>query len=108
MLYPEIKLLADKEELTSHPAKEEAVGVDVTEVTAVPPLATGRAVPEYPIANVPDDVIGLPEIDNTLGTDAATEVTVPAVAGAADVQFVPFEVKILPELPAVVGKVAVE
>jgi hypothetical protein len=35
------------------------------------------------MASVPAPVIGLPEIENTLGTEAATEVTVPAPAGVA-------------------------
>ena len=46
-------------------------------MSAVPPFAVGSAVPEYVIANVPDDVIGLPEIDKNDGTVAATLVTVP-------------------------------
>ena len=45
-------------------------------VIPVPPLATGSAVPLYVIARVPAPVIGLPEIDKTLGTVAATLVTV--------------------------------
>ena len=51
----------------------------------VPPLAAGSAVPEYVIANVPDVVIGLPDMLKMLGTVAATLVTVPLVAavGAA-------------------------
>ena len=49
-------------------------------VRLVPPLATGSAVPEYVIANVPDVVIGLPAILKMLGTVAATLVTVPLVA----------------------------
>ena len=51
--------------------------------TPVPPLAAGNAVPEYVIASVPDDVIGLPDMLKMLGTEAATLVTVPPVAGAA-------------------------
>jgi hypothetical protein len=43
----------------------------------VPPLATGNAVPEYVIANVPEVVIGEPEILKMLGTVAATLVTDP-------------------------------
>jgi hypothetical protein len=46
-------------------------------VEAVPPLATGRAVPEYDTASVPDVVIGEPETERKEGTDIATEVTVP-------------------------------
>ena len=52
-------------------------------VRLVPPLATGNAVPEYVIASVPDDVIGLPDMLKMLGTVAATLVTVPLVAGLA-------------------------
>jgi hypothetical protein len=43
----------------------------------VPPLATGNAVPEYVIANVPEVVIGEPETLKMLGTVAATLVTDP-------------------------------
>lgn len=43
----------------------------------VPPLATGNAVPEYVIANVPEVVIGEPEMLKILGTVAATLVTDP-------------------------------
>ena len=46
-------------------------------VTPVPPLATGKAVPDRPIANVPLVVTGEPEIDKNDGTVAATLVTVP-------------------------------
>ena len=49
--------------------------VDV--VTPVPPLRTGNAVPLKVTANVPLVVIGLPETDKNVGTDAATLVTVP-------------------------------
>ena len=51
-------------------------------VRLVPPFATGSAVPEYVIANVPLVVIGLPEMLKMLGTVAATLVTVPLVDGA--------------------------
>ena len=46
-------------------------------VNPVPPLATGKAVPDKVIANVPLVVIGLPDIDKKAGTVAAIEVTVP-------------------------------
>ena len=49
----------------------------VSVVKLVPPLATGNAVPEYVIASVPLVVIGLPDIESTDGTVAATEVTEP-------------------------------
>jgi len=52
---------------------------EVPAVSAVPPFATGSAVPEYVNANVPEDVIGLPEMLRRLGTVAATLVTVPLV-----------------------------
>lgn len=43
----------------------------------MPPLAIGKAVPLYAIANVPDVVMGEPVTDKNEGTVAATEVTVP-------------------------------
>ena len=46
-------------------------------VTPVPPLTTGKAVPDNVIANVPVVVIGEPETDKNDGTVAATLVTVP-------------------------------
>lgn len=49
----------------------------VNVVKLVPPLATGNAVPLYVIASVPEVVIGLPVIDSTDGTVAATDVTEP-------------------------------
>jgi hypothetical protein len=48
-------------------------------VWPVPPLAIGKAVPEYVIANVPEVVIGLPATDRIDGTVAATLVTVPVL-----------------------------
>lgn len=41
-------------------------------VRPVPPLANGRAVPEYPIANVPAVVIGDPVIDKNPNNVSAT------------------------------------
>jgi len=67
-------------------------------VRLVPPLATGNAVPEYVIASVPDDVIGLPDMLKMLGTEAATLVTVPEVAGAVDDHVVPLLVITLPDV----------
>jgi hypothetical protein len=52
-----------------------------TVVRPVPPFAVGSAVPEYVIARVPDDVIGLPVTVRNVGTEAATDVTVPPVTG---------------------------
>ena len=49
----------------------------VYEVWPVPPLATGSAVPDSEIANVPDVVIGEPVTDKNDGTVAATLVTEP-------------------------------
>ena len=54
--------------------------VPVEVVTPVPPLTTGRAVPERVIAKVPVVVIGLPATLKKVGTVAATLVTVPLVA----------------------------
>ncbi len=52
-----------------------------TVVRPVPPFAVGRAVPEYVMARVPELVTGVPVIERNAGTVAATEVTVPFVAG---------------------------
>jgi hypothetical protein len=51
--------------------------VPVLVVTPVPPLRTGKAVPDKVIAKVPLVVMGEPATDKKVGTDAATEVTVP-------------------------------
>lgn len=72
-------------ELASLPITDEAVAADTSEVEPVPPLAIGNAVPEYPMAKVPDVVTGEPEMDKTEGTLAATDVTVPVPVGAAHV-----------------------
>jgi hypothetical protein len=48
------------------------------DVEPVPPLATGKAVPDNVIARVPVVVIGEPDTLKNAGTDAATLVTVPA------------------------------
>jgi hypothetical protein len=45
----------------------------------VPPLATGKAVPDNETANVPLAVIGDPVTDKNAGTDIPTLVTVPVV-----------------------------
>jgi hypothetical protein len=51
---------------------------DPVEVVApVPPLATGKAVPDKLIAKVPELVIGLPATLKNAGTEAATLVTEP-------------------------------
>ena len=52
-------------------------------VCAVPPLASGSAVPEYVRASVPLDVTGLPETVNTAGADSATLVTVPVAVSVS-------------------------
>jgi hypothetical protein len=49
-------------------------------VRPVPPLATGNAVPDKVIANVPLVVIGDPAMDRNAGTVAATLETVPVEA----------------------------
>ena len=56
---------------------DKALNAALAVVSPVPPLAIGKAVPEYVMAKVPDEVIGEPLIDKNDGTDAATEVTVP-------------------------------
>ena len=68
-------------------------------VVPVPPLVTGKAVPDKPIAIVPDEVIGTPLTERKAGTVALTEVTVPLVAGVVDCQVVPLLVSTLPEVP---------
>ena len=70
-------------------------------VVPVPPLRTGRAVPESVMANVPEVVIGEPDVVRNEGVVIATEVTVP-VPGNAPVDHVigdappPPEVKYCP------------
>lgn len=77
-----IKLLAWVLALASRPITLDAVAAVTSDVEPVPPLATGRAVPDKPNANVPVVVTGLPEIDMKAGTDTLTDVTVPEpVAG---------------------------
>jgi hypothetical protein len=75
-------------------------------VIPVPPLATGKAVPEYVMARVPEDVIGLPAMLKMLGTVAATLVTEPAPAAAhvpSPRQKVDTEAEV-PELRLVTGR----
>jgi hypothetical protein len=48
-------------------------------VVPVPPFTTGSAVPDNVTANVPEDVIGLPDTVKNDGTESATLVTVPVV-----------------------------
>jgi hypothetical protein len=50
----------------------------VVDVDPVPPLATGRAVPDKVTASVPAPTIGDPVTVKKVGTDIATEVTLPA------------------------------
>lgn len=59
--------------------------VPVLVVTPVPPFRTGSAVPDRVNANVPELVIGEPETLINVGTVAETLVTVPLVAGFAQV-----------------------
>jgi hypothetical protein len=100
---PLMTLLADRLELASHPAKLEAVGAVVTDVTAVPPLATGSAVPEYDRAKVPVVVTGEPETDRKAGADSPTLVT-PVAAAEAQLVLLPSVVSILLALVACEGK----
>jgi hypothetical protein len=82
--------------------------VPVLVVTPVPPLRTGRAVPERPIAKVPVVVTGEPEMLRNAGTVAATLVTVPAPLTVVHVgAVVPVEVSIWPAVPAAVNAYAV-
>jgi hypothetical protein len=54
-------------------------------VTPVPPLSTGRAVPDNVTANVPELVIGDPATDRNVGTVIATDVTDPLPPPTADI-----------------------
>jgi len=63
-----------------------------TVVIPVPPLAVGRAVPEYVIASVPVEVIGDPVVERKVGTVCDTDVTPPA-PGVVYERLVPSEVK---------------
>jgi len=78
--------------------------VPVEDVVPVPPFATGSAEPEYVIANVPEEVIGVPVTVRNGGTDAATEVTVPTV-GVVQERVVPLDVRTCPFVPTVVRPV---
>jgi hypothetical protein len=69
-------------------------------VTPVPPLATGKAVPDKLNANVPLVVTGEPATDKNAGTVAATDVTVPPELLEAIV-IAPEEFVIVTLLPAV-------
>lgn len=81
--------------------------VPVLVVTPVPPLRTGRAVPERLIAKVPVVVTGEPETLKNVGTVAATLVTVPVVGVAHVGPLAPAEVNTCPEVPAAVNPYAV-
>ena len=75
--------------------------VPVLVVTPVPPLRTGRAVPERVMARVPAVVMGEPEMLRNVGTVAATLVTEPVPVTVAQVgDPVPPEVSTCPEMPA--------
>jgi hypothetical protein len=79
--------------------------LDVKVICPVPPFATSKAVPDNPIARVPEVVTGDPVILRKLGTDAATLVTVPdAVVHVIAVPTPPCDVNTCPAVPAVVGK----
>ena len=73
----------------------------------VPPLAVGRAVPDKPMASVPDAVIGEPVTFRKAGTVAETEVTVPVPGGngVCHESVVPSEVKTCPLVPTAVKPV---
>jgi hypothetical protein len=68
----------------------------VVVVAPVPPFATGKAVPEYVSASVPDAVIGLPLTVKNAGAERATLVTVPVPPTAVQVVFVPSLDRTLP------------
>ena len=53
---------------------------------------------------MPDEVMGLPDTLNRVGTVIATLVTVPLVAGAVDDQVVPLDVNTLPEVLGATNK----
>jgi hypothetical protein len=77
--------------------------VPVLVVTPVPPLRTGRAVPDNEKAKVPEVVIGEPEMLKNAGTVAATLVTDPVPAMVAQVGVpAPPEVSTCPKVPAAV------
>jgi hypothetical protein len=77
-------------------------------VLPVPPLATGKAVPDRVIARVPLLVIGEPLILKNAGTEAATEVTVPEPAPESDHVIAllppPCDVRTWPAVPAAIGR----
>ena len=68
----------------------------VVVVWPVPPLATGKAVPEYDSASVPDAVIGLPLTVKNAGAERATLVTVPVPLVAIHDVSVPLVDRTLP------------
>jgi hypothetical protein len=74
-------------------------------VDPVPPFKTGNAEPDNPIANVPELVIGDPEIERNEGTVKATDVTVPDPAELQVIGFdpPPPDVRTCPAVPADVG-----
>ena len=63
---------------TLDPATNEGVAVPV------PPLTTGKGVPDNPTASVPVVVTGDPETDKKDGTVIPTDVTVPAPEGTTN------------------------
>ena len=81
--------------------------VPVAVVDPVPPFKIGNAVPDNVTANVPDVVIGEPEILKNDGTVNATLVTVPlppTVVQVIGALTPPALVNTCPLVPAVVGK----
>jgi hypothetical protein len=81
--------------------------VPVLVVTPVPPLRTGRAVPDSVIAKVPVVVTGEPETLKNVGTVAATLVTVPVVGVVHVGAVAPAEVNTCPADPAALNPYAV-
>ena len=70
-----------------------------TAVNPVPPLAVGRAVPEYVIASVPVEVIGDPVVERKVGTVCDTEETDPNPAEDHEVDPIPSVVSTCPAAP---------
>jgi hypothetical protein len=74
----------------------------VNDVSPVPPLVVGNAVPDKVNANVPLVVMGDPAMDKNDGTVAATLVTVPKGFVPQEV-LVPSVVRYLPDCPDWLG-----
>jgi hypothetical protein len=92
-----IPLAAGGEDTQAVPLLVNTLPEDPTAVKLVPPLATGRAVPDKVTAKVPLLVIDAGVTDKKLGTDIPTLVTVPAL-GVVQAGTLPLVVKTFPEL----------